>query len=91
MRLFLLILCGLALCSGFWAALQFSKAGELYLNTPVGPPHQIKIITRSEAKKVMEYHGILRMEWSIPHKYFIFERNGEICKTRAFEILKEKK
>lgn len=49
------------------------------------------IITNSEAKIVMDYHGILSMKWSIPHKDFVFERDGEICRARAFEILKEGK
>lgn len=46
------------------------------------------IITNKEAKIVHDYHGILSMKWSIPHKDFIFERDGEICRTRAFEIIK---
>ena len=57
----------------------------------VQPAHQIQIITDKEAKVVMEYHGILSMKWSIPHRDFIFERDGKICKARAFEILKEEK
>ncbi len=47
------------------------------------------IITDKEAKIVHDYHGILSMKWSIPHKDFIFERDGKICRARAFEIIKE--
>lgn len=57
----------------------------------VGAPQQIHIITRAESKKVMEYHGILSMEWSIAHHDFVFYREGILCRARAFEILKETK
>ena len=88
MKLFLLILCMLALCSLTYGNYNLNVWAN---NQLVGPPHQVQIITDQEAKIVMEYHGILSMDWSIPHKDFIFERDGEICRARAFEILKETK
>ena len=87
MKLFLLILGLLALCSGViygfnqldkWAEAQEVLAVYGY------------IITDEEAKVVHDYHGILSMKWSIPHKDFIFKRDGEICRARAFEVIKER-
>jgi hypothetical protein len=90
MKLLLLIIGFVALCS-----LATYCTGQIIdswaENQIVGPPIQIQIITDQEAEIVMEYHGILFMEWSIPHKDFIFKRDGEICRARAFEILKEGK
>ena len=98
MKLLLLIAYMLVLCSGaaivggtasiaysnYWKSIRAEIRGATIQLPPQG------IITDKEAKVVMEYHGILSMKWSIPHKDFVFERNGEICRARAFEILKGK-
>jgi len=91
MKSLLLILGLVALCSGgalAWIAfeMEMKKYGEQVVKV-----NYAHIITNSDAETVMEYHGILSMEWSIPHKDFIFKRDGKICRARAFEILKERK
>lgn len=88
MKLLWLTLCMLVLCSGMVFGL--SKLDIWAETQRVQPAHQIKIITRAEAKFVMRYHGIKHMEWSVAHHDFVFKRDGEICRARAFEIIKEK-
>lgn len=81
----------LVLCSSIFVVVNFvlyeiDKYGEQIVKV-----NYAHIITNADAKKVMDYHGILSMKWSVAHRDFIFQRNGKICKARAFEILKETK
>ena len=88
MKLFLLILCTLVFCSSCFVSLI--KLGE-WAESQIVQTNYGYIITDEEAEIVHNYHGILSMKWSIPHKDFVFERDGETCKARAFEVLKENK
>jgi hypothetical protein len=89
MKLFILTICMLALCS--YAIIESYSLERWAEMQEVRPANYLHILTKADSITVMDYHGILFMEWSVAHRDFIFKRDGVICRTRAFEILKERK
>lgn len=47
------------------------------------------IISNEEAKRVMRFHGVLRIWWNDDRKDFVFLRDGKILRTNAFKLLRK--